>query len=254
MKTWFGKIISLALVVTMLFQLMPLSAIAAGAEQTDQTVSVANYEEEYNANPTEASAGDRFGAEDVLFEDESLREENIKHFRMSDGSYIAVDYGHAVHYIDESGDYQEIDNRLVAPTVEDEQPELAAIEGLELEANENAVLIPEPTEFSAAQRGNKISVAAEAASDVALITIGSGDTEVKMSPYAAATVERMAMEELNPIESPQEGIIEEQPEVIEPEVVEPEVIEPEVGEAEVIEPEVIESEVIEPEVIEPEAV
>ena len=115
MKSWFGKIISLALIVAMLLQLMPMSVFAA----EEQAVAEPGYEEVNDINSNEVAPREEFTAEDVLFEDTSLREENIKHFRMSDGSYIAVDYGHAVHYIDEAGVYQEIDNRLVAPAVED---------------------------------------------------------------------------------------------------------------------------------------
>ena len=48
----------------------------------------------------------------VVGEDESLRKENEKHFRMSDGSYIAAVYPEAVHYLD-NGEWEEIDNTLV---------------------------------------------------------------------------------------------------------------------------------------------
>lgn len=47
----------------------------------------------------------------VVGEDESLRKENEKHFRMSDGSYIAAVYPEAVHYL-EAGEWKEIDNTL----------------------------------------------------------------------------------------------------------------------------------------------
>lgn len=33
----------------------------------------------------------------ILFEEESLREESVKHFRLDDGSYIAVHYDTPVH-------------------------------------------------------------------------------------------------------------------------------------------------------------
>ena len=52
----------------------------------------------------------------VLGEVESLRTEDEKHFRMSDGTYMAVSYGMAVHYEDEDGLWQDIDNRMVLLT------------------------------------------------------------------------------------------------------------------------------------------
>ena len=44
-------------------------------------------------------------------EDNSKREDHIKHFRMTDGSWLAATYPYAVHY-EESGAWIEIDNRL----------------------------------------------------------------------------------------------------------------------------------------------
>lgn len=48
----------------------------------------------------------------VLEEDESLREKNIKHFKLSDGTSKAVVYQSAVHYLDENGNWVDIDNAL----------------------------------------------------------------------------------------------------------------------------------------------
>lgn len=50
------------------------------------------------------------GAEnDVSTEVVSLREENIKHFDMGDGTYQAVVYSHPVHELDSKGVWQDID-------------------------------------------------------------------------------------------------------------------------------------------------
>ncbi|MBP3451644.1 MAG: hypothetical protein J6J73_02510 [Agathobacter sp.] len=49
----------------------------------------------------------------ILGEVETLRTEGEKHFRMSDGSFMAVSYGMPVHYQDEDGEWQDIDNRMV---------------------------------------------------------------------------------------------------------------------------------------------
>ena len=48
----------------------------------------------------------------VVGEDISKREENVKHFRLSDGSFEAVVFSDAVHYKDENGQFQDIDNTL----------------------------------------------------------------------------------------------------------------------------------------------
>lgn len=48
----------------------------------------------------------------VLEEDVTLREENAKHFKLSDGTMKAVSYAQAVHYKDENGNWIDIDNSL----------------------------------------------------------------------------------------------------------------------------------------------
>ena len=50
----------------------------------------------------------------ILFEEESLREESVKHFRLDDGSYIAVQYDTPVHYQDENGQWKDYDNTLTS--------------------------------------------------------------------------------------------------------------------------------------------
>ena len=49
----------------------------------------------------------------ILYEEESKRTENEKHYLCSDGSYVALSYPGAVHYKAEDGSYQEIENALV---------------------------------------------------------------------------------------------------------------------------------------------
>lgn len=48
----------------------------------------------------------------VLKEDIALREENVKHFKLSDGTVKAVSYASPVHYLDENGNWIDIDNAL----------------------------------------------------------------------------------------------------------------------------------------------
>ena len=47
-----------------------------------------------------------------IFEVEELRDETVKHFRLEDGSYIAAQYDKPIHYLDENGKWQDIDNTL----------------------------------------------------------------------------------------------------------------------------------------------
>ena len=56
-----------------------------------------------------ASAFDYVGE---AYEVTEMREENVKHFRLEDGSYVAVMYDQPVHYYDENSSWVDIDNRL----------------------------------------------------------------------------------------------------------------------------------------------
>ena len=57
---------------------------------------------------------DEEAAAEIIGEDESRREENVKHFLRSDGSYTAVQYRKPVHYRETDEDaWQDIDNTLV---------------------------------------------------------------------------------------------------------------------------------------------
>lgn len=50
--------------------------------------------------------------DDLTYEIVSLRDENVKHFQLSDGTYQAVVYGEPVHRLNSSGEWEEIDNSL----------------------------------------------------------------------------------------------------------------------------------------------
>ena len=57
----------------------------------------------------------------IICEDTSKREENVKQFYMSDGSYTAIMYSEPVHYQDTDGQFQNIDNTLELKTVSKSQ-------------------------------------------------------------------------------------------------------------------------------------
>jgi len=56
-------------------------------------------------------------SDDLVFEVEAMREENVKHFHLGDGSFQAVSYGSAVHRKDADGKWQDIDNTLALQNV-----------------------------------------------------------------------------------------------------------------------------------------
>ena len=96
MKSWrFTRLLSLILVLAMLIQMMPVQSFAAST----------------GSSAVDVSSGQP--ATTVLGEVEDLREEDTKHFRLSDGSFIAVSYGMPVHYEDEDGNWEDIDNTIV---------------------------------------------------------------------------------------------------------------------------------------------
>lgn len=94
------RLLAFVLVLAMMFQMLPVQALAL-----DGVNSAANQEDE--------PVGEEPYSLTVLGEVESLREEKIKHFRLSDGSFVAVSYGMPVHYQDSDGQWQDIDNSLL---------------------------------------------------------------------------------------------------------------------------------------------
>lgn len=101
MKTSFWtRLLAFVLVLAMMFQMLPIQALAL-----DGVNSAANQEDEPD--------GEEPYSLTVLGEVESLREEKIKHFRLSDGSFVAVSYGMPVHYQDGDGQWLDIDNSLL---------------------------------------------------------------------------------------------------------------------------------------------
>ena len=103
----FGRILSLILVVAMLVQLLPVSVFAQESNTADpDEIDVIGLAEDYFETPEESLKNAK-----ILFEEEELREENVKHFRLDNGSYIAVQYGNPVHY-EEDGEWVDYDNTL----------------------------------------------------------------------------------------------------------------------------------------------
>lgn len=104
MKTRMSKrVFALLVVFVMLLQMIPVNTYAETIEVDSAAVDVS--EERPAAN--------------IVGEEEALRGEEEKHFRLSDGSYIAVSYGIPVHYQDTNGAWQDIDNSMTLVTTDD---------------------------------------------------------------------------------------------------------------------------------------
>lgn len=96
------RLLSFVLTVAMLINMLPMNVLAAELDEENPSTSIVENESESGEN-----------AVSVIGEVESLREEGIKHFRLSDGSFVAVSYGLPVHYQDNDGQWTDIDNSLV---------------------------------------------------------------------------------------------------------------------------------------------
>lgn len=89
------KSLSVILSVLMVFYLIPTSVYSVAIDEQEQ----------YSADEKTNTPRDEY-------EVKELREESVKHFKLSDGTYVAVQYEAPVHYIDESGKWADIDNTL----------------------------------------------------------------------------------------------------------------------------------------------
>ena len=113
-KKLFLRMIAFGLVFILLSEAIPAAAAADLLRSALREDSYINSAEngvipaEITEEPSEAAASEPY----VLGEDESLRDEYTKYFRLSDGSYAAAAYEEAVHYLDGTGSWKEIDNRL----------------------------------------------------------------------------------------------------------------------------------------------
>ena len=106
------KLLSLALVFVLIFQMLPVAAFADGFAKADGSPPSDEDRPRIEDDLYYAGAGRTYEADDVLWEIEEQRTETEKHFRLANGSDIAVAYAYPVHYKDSAGEYQEIDNTL----------------------------------------------------------------------------------------------------------------------------------------------
>ncbi len=91
------KLLAFILSVLMLIVSMPLTAFALALDSLNDSTDTPS------TSPKDII---------VLEEDKALREENVKHFKLSNGTTKAVIYPGAVHYKDANGNWIDIDNAL----------------------------------------------------------------------------------------------------------------------------------------------
>ena len=114
------KILSVFLAVLLVIQIAPMQIIADAYheatidENTENTLGV-NLDD---IDTTESEA-------EILAEETSKREQYVKHFRMSDGSYRATQYEVPVHFM-QDGEWTDYDNTLVEVDADTEDGENAS--------------------------------------------------------------------------------------------------------------------------------
>ena len=106
MKTIHKSLLSLLLAFAIVLQIIPATVFATEDDNDTRSLDELMLTDEASLVPEEPVC------DEILFEDTSLREENVKHFRMKDGTYRAVVYDTPVHYLDDEGNWQEYDNTL----------------------------------------------------------------------------------------------------------------------------------------------
>ena len=103
-KCFFALILALLIVISSL----PTSVFAN--QSIDDMGNYINLSSDIMAaNSVENTENEFFGG---IVEIESLREENVKHFRLENGTFEAVVYPKSVHRKDQNGIWQNIDNSL----------------------------------------------------------------------------------------------------------------------------------------------
>ena len=104
--TRFSKIISAILAVIMIFYFVPTSVYAEAIEAAGSASS--------NSDSSSAISNEEYIPINEVYEVVEKRTENTKVFRLEDGTYMAASYPVAVHYQNESGGYENINNKLGA--------------------------------------------------------------------------------------------------------------------------------------------
>ena len=148
----------------------------------------------------EAALAEKNAEPMILYEDETLRTEDTKHYRMTDGSFTAVKFDDAVHY-EKDGEWENIDNSLVLdPSSTADQPVYRNFAGNVLFRFEG-----DPTDGKVSAEYEDYAISFE------LIDLPEPDVGLQPVPNPGAQVEVMANENVEPEETEAEIIIEDIP-------------------------------------------
>ena len=177
MRKRFKQTLSMLLVFALLIQVIPFQALAVSDDPILPTT------EDGTPIPIENDAR----AEDayIVGEVDDARGEYEKHFRLSDGSFVAAEYDFPVHY-QQDGEWVDIDNTLTAEETE------------------------EGTSVYRAANGTQAHDFAAALSTGHTVSVSSGSSALSMSVWDGRTAEEIAA--LAEAEQPEET---EQPEATE---------------------------------------
>ena len=111
------RILSVFLSIVLLFEVVPMQVFAA--EQPAAEIGAQQEEVLTDETPEENTESEAEPAE-FLSEDTEKREENVKHFRMSDGTMQAAQYAEPVHFL-KDGVWTDYDNTLTEVDAEAEE-------------------------------------------------------------------------------------------------------------------------------------
>lgn len=178
------RMLSILLSLVLVLELVLGNVWATGPDGTD----ISGIESNEMETNIEAASGDT--SKMVQGEVDELREESQKHFRMSDGSFLAVDYGMPVHYALDAGSWAEIDNTLLLQS----QEMLPALSSNEMQPAEQG-------EVYACRNGDVTKAfAAVFVPDGTLVSAVKGEVGVAMSLLRDETVQEL-LEEVNAVSS-----------------------------------------------------
>ena len=104
--------LSILLTVALCIQIVPITVFAQSRSETDTESTV--------SATSDSIAEAEVPTPEILAEEVSLREENVKHFRMSDGTVQAVQYAEPVHY-EQDGVWLDYDNSLDEVDADEEE-------------------------------------------------------------------------------------------------------------------------------------
>lgn len=122
----FSKMLSIFLAIVLMVQVLPMNAMASILDDITANANSDNILDDI-PEPTDISQTEP----EVVAEEISKREQNVKHFRMDDGTYKAVQYDGSVHFMlnDEWTDY---DNTLIEVDADEEENENKSVKNKDL--------------------------------------------------------------------------------------------------------------------------